>query len=101
MKQETEELLQKWLRLEIAKFKWSLVTRVVMIALLILGLVLGAQIVEPLVTRQLQLLNAIQNSFVKTSGIEIKDEQNLLEVFNSLSPEQKQQVQQMLQEPQN
>lgn len=75
MNQETEELFQKWLKLEIAKTQWGFVVRVVTLLLLAIGVIVSARIVEPIVTRQLQFLDAMQKSIIKSSGTQLKDEQ--------------------------
>jgi hypothetical protein len=98
MNQETEELFQKWLKLEIAKTKWGLVFRVVTLLLLAVGVIVSARIVEPIVARQLELLDTIQANFIRVSGTQLNDRQSLFDVFRSLSPEEKEQMEQMLQE---
>lgn len=100
MTPETEALLQKWLKMEIAKTKWSLVSKVIVILFLALSVFLSARLVEPIITRQLNILNAIQGSFLKNNSKldnpDLENAQSLFDVFqNELTPEQKQQMQKL------
>jgi len=100
MNQETEELLQKWLKLEIAKFKWSVITKIVTISLLAIGLIMGAKIIEPIVAQQLQILNTIQGVFLRNNDINHQDDAKSFfdDLDKTLTEEQKQELQIMLRE---
>lgn len=101
MTPETEKLLQQWLKIEILKFKWSIVSRLVMIVLIIIGLIISIRMLEPIVSRQLTLLNTLQNSLLKPGSSNQGTTEGLLDFLNKqLTPEQRQELQLFLQEKQ-
>ena len=62
MNPETEALFQKWLKMEIRKSRWAIISKVLIIVILILSLYLSAKVIEPIISQQLGVLNATQNT---------------------------------------
>jgi len=92
MNPETEALFQKWLKMEIWKSRWSIISRVLMIVLLILGLYLSAKIVEPMISSQLAILNSLQKPFIQNTN----SDKSLETLIQNMSPQQKQQLEAIL-----
>ena len=92
MNPETEALFQKWLKMEIRKSRWAIISKILMIVILILGLYLSAKVVEPIISRQLTILNALQSTFLENSG----SKKSLEMMIQEMAPQQKQQLEMIL-----
>ena len=90
---ETDELLRKWLKIQISQFYFGIVIRLVLFVLFVGSIIFSTVTLAPIIEKQIGLLQNLQSSLgsVVSGGPEQENKNiNYIELISKLSPEEKQ-----------